>query len=462
MTSSSRTLPLRIGLAGLGNVGGGVVRLLAENTELIARRAGRPIVVTAISARDRNRDRGLDLAPYAWVDDATELAGRDDVDVVVELIGGSDGPALTLARRALAAGKALVTANKAMLAHHGLDLAAAAEAGNLTLKYEAAVAGGIPIIKALSEGMAANRIARVYGLLNGTCNYILTRMETERLDFSVVLAEAQAAGYAEADPSFDIDGIDTAHKLCILAALAFGARIDFAAVATHGIRAVELADIDQARALGFRIKLVGLAEHENGTLFQRVHPALVPLDHPLAAASGALNAVAAEGDFVGRLFFQGRGAGEGPTASAVVADLIDIARGTRGNEIARGTRGDEIARGTRGNENARGSISNPFGMPVASLAALPAAAVASRRGRYYLRLTVADRPGVLAELTAALRDHGVSIESLIQRGASANGDAMVVMVTHIAGEAEVLASLAQMAGGDSVTSAPVMMHILDF
>jgi homoserine dehydrogenase len=427
--------PLRIGLAGLGNVGGGVVKLLDQNADLIARRADRPIVVTAVSARDRNRDRGVDLSGFAWVDDATELATRDDVDVVVELVGGSDGPALTLARRTLDAGKAFVTANKAMLAHHGLDLAALAESKGVALKYEAAVAGGIPVIKGLREGMAANRIARVYGLLNGTCNYILSRMEAERLDFDVVLAEAQAAGYAEADPSFDIDGIDTAHKLSILAALAFGARIDFAGVATHGIRAVELADIDQAAALGFRIKLVGLAENEDGTLFQRVHPALVPLDHPMAAASGALNAVAAEGDFVGRLFFQGRGAGEGPTASAVVADLIDIARGITGHA---------------------------FAMPVASLTTLPAADAATRRGRYYLRLTVADRPGVLAELTAALRDHGVSIESLIQRGKAASGDAMVVMVTHIAGEAQVLASLAQMAESDAVTGAPVMMHILDF
>ncbi|PZN92082.1 MAG: homoserine dehydrogenase [Alphaproteobacteria bacterium] len=427
--------PLRIGIAGLGTVGGGVAKLLADNADLIARRAGRPITISAVSARDRNRARGVDLSAFAWVDDATELAGRDDVDVVVELIGGSDGPALTLARRTIAAGKAFVTANKAMLAHHGLDLAAAAEAAGAPLKYEAAVAGGIPVIKGLSEGMAANRITRVYGLLNGTCNYILSRMEAERLDFAVVLAEAQAAGYAEADPSFDIDGIDTAHKLSILAALAFGARIDFDAVATEGIRAVELADIDQARALGFRIKLVGLAEHDGGTLFQRVHAALVPLDHPLAAASGALNAVAAEGDFVGRLFFQGRGAGEGPTASAVVADLIDIARGIAGPA---------------------------FGMPVASLAPLPRADAASRRGRYYLRLTVADRPGVLAELTAALRDHGVSIESLIQRGHAASGDAMVVMVTHVASEAEVLASLAQMAGSDAVTGPPVMMHILDF
>ncbi|KAB7643868.1 homoserine dehydrogenase [Polymorphobacter fuscus] len=427
--------PLRIGLAGLGNVGAGVVRLLADNADLVARRADRPVVVTAVSARDRNRNRNLDLAPYAWVDDATELAGRDDVDVVVELIGGSDGPALTLARRSIDAGKALVTANKAMLAHHGLDLAARAEARGTALRYEAAVAGGIPIIKALGEGMAANRIDRVYGLLNGTCNYILTRMESERLAFATVLAEAQAAGFAEADPSFDIDGIDTAHKLAILAALAFGSRIDFGSVATQGIRAIELADLDQAAALGFRIKLVGLAENLDGTLFQRVHPALVPLDHPLAAASGALNAVAAEGDFVGRLFFQGRGAGEGPTASAVVADLVDIARGV---------------------------TTHPFGMPVAALTALPTADPASRRGRYYLRLTVADRPGVLAELTAALRDHGVSIESLVQRGQSASGDAMVVMITHVSAEVAVLASLAQMQGSDAVTGAPVMMHILDF
>ncbi len=435
MTTPSPIAPLRIGLAGLGNVGGGVVRLLAANAELIARRAGRPIIVTAVSARDRARSRGLDLGGIAWVDDATELAQREDVDVVVELIGGSDGPALTLARRTLAHGKPFVTANKAMIAHHGLDLAAQAETKGAALKYEAAVAGGIPVIKGLREGMAANRIDRVYGLLNGTCNYILTRMEAERLDFGVVLAEAQAAGYAEADPSFDIDGIDTAHKLSILAALAFGTRIDFGAVATHGIRAVELADIDQAAALGFRIKLVGLAEQNDGQLFQRVHPALVPLDHPLAAASGALNAVVAEGDFVGRLLFQGRGAGEGPTASAVVADLVDIARGITGDA---------------------------FAMPVEKLAAMPPADSASRRGRYYLRLIVADRPGVLAELTAALRDHGVSIESLIQRGHAASGDAMVVMVTHIAGEAQVVAALEQMGRSDAVKDTPVMMHILDF
>jgi homoserine dehydrogenase len=434
MTKPIQNVPLRVGLAGLGNVGGGVVKLLAANAAIIARRAGRPIVVTAVSARDRQRARDFAMDGMAWVDDATTLGERNDVDVVVELVGGADGPALTLARRTLGAGKAFVTANKAMIAHHGLELAALAEEKHIALLFEAAVAGGIPVIKGLREGMAANRIDRVYGLLNGTCNYILSRMEAERLDFGVVLAEAQAAGYAEADPSFDIDGIDTAHKLAILAALAFGARIDFAGVATQGIRAVELADIDQAAALGFRIKLVGIAEGGDGRLFQRVHPALVPLAHPLAAASGALNAVVAEGDFVGRLLFQGRGAGEGPTASAVVADLIDIARGAAGDA---------------------------FAMPVDRLASLPVADAATRRGRYYLRLVVADRPGVLAELTAALRDHGVSIESLIQRPYAASADAMVVMVTHEAGEAQVIASLAQMAASAAARAAPVMMHILD-
>ncbi len=426
--------PLRVGLAGLGNVGAGVVRLLGQNAGPIAARAGRPIAITAVAARDRSRDRGLDLGGFAWADDAAELPARDDVDVVVEVIGGSDGPALTLARRTLAAGKGLVTANKAMLAHHGLELAAAAEAAGLPLRYEAAVAGGIPIIKGLAEGAAANTITRVQGLLNGTCNYILTRMEATRRDFGAVLAEAQAAGYAEADPGFDIDGIDTAHKLSILAALAFGARIDFAGVAAEGIRALALADIDQAAALGYCIKLVGLAERDGDRLFQRVHPALVPLAHPLAGADGALNAIVVEGDFVGRLFFQGRGAGEGPTASAVVADLIDIARG---------------------------NAFPIFGMPVAALAALPRADAAARNGRYYLRLIVADRPGVLAELTAALRDHGVSIESLIQRGGPDAETAMVVMVTHQAREADVLASLAQMAASPAVAGAPVMMHILD-
>ena len=438
------TAPLRVGLAGLGTVGAGVVALLDANAGLIERRADRRIVVTAVSARDRGRDRGVDTGRFAWVDDATELAHRDDVDVVVEMIGGSDGPALVLARATLAAGKAFVTANKAMLAHHGLDLAAQAEAAGVPLKYEAAVAGGIPVIKAVREGAAANRLTRVYGILNGTCNYILTRMEAERLSFADVLADAQRLGFAEADPSFDVDGIDAAHKLSILAGIAFGARIDFAAVAAEGIRDVAAVDIDHAATLGFRIKLVALAAEVDGTLFQRVHPCLVPLAHPLAHVDGALNAVVAEGDFAGRLFFSGAGAGAGPTASAVVADLIDIARG---------------------------EVGPAFAMPTARLAALGVADTAAHVGRFYLRLTVADRPGVLAELTAALRDSGVSIESLIQRGPAAGGgkdvaatsaDVYVVMVTHAVRQSAVASALARMAASASVTARPVMMHLLDF
>jgi homoserine dehydrogenase len=314
------TKPLRIALAGLGTVGAGVIRLLDTNGALIARRAGRPIEIVAVSARDRSKDRGVDIGRFAWVDDTTALA-HADVDVVVELVGGSDGPALTLARATLGAGKSFVTANKAMLAHHGLELARAAEGANVALKFEAAVAGGVPVIKGLREGAAANEIERVYGILNGTCNFILSKMEAEGRDFADVLAEAQALGFAESDPSFDIDGVDAAHKVSLLASLAFGTQPAFADVAASGIRDVLAADIAEAASLGYRVRLIGLAESGPNGLFQRVHPHLVPVSHPLAHVIGATNAVVAEGNFVGRLLFQGAGAGDGPTASAVVADL---------------------------------------------------------------------------------------------------------------------------------------------
>jgi homoserine dehydrogenase len=424
---------LRIALAGLGTVGGGVVKLLAQNAALIERRAGRGIKIVAVSARDRTRDRGIDLSGIDWVDDTVALATRGDVDAVVELIGGSDGPALTLARATLGAGKAFVTANKAMLAHHGLELAAAAEAANTALKYEAAVAGGIPVIKGLREGAAANVIDHVYGVLNGTCNYILTTMEAEGRDFAEVLSEAQALGYAEADPSFDIDGVDAAHKLAILSSLAFGTEVDFDTIAITGIRHVLGADIAEAAALGYRVRLVGFGEANAKGLFQRVHPCLVPMGHPLAHVTGSLNAVVAEGNYVGRLLFQGRGAGEGPTASAVVADLIDIARGEYGPA---------------------------FGMPVKSLAHAKPAPAGERRGRAYLRFTVADRPGVLAELTAAMRDAGVSIESLIQRGAAPDGSVLLVMVTHEGPERSVVAALEKLEGSSSLVGPPMLMHIL--
>ena len=425
--------PLRVALSGLGTVGGGVIRLLDANRDLITRRAGRGIEVVAVSARDRSKDRGIDLTRFDWVDDTRELAAHAKADVVVELIGGSDGPALTLARATLGAGKGFVTANKAMLAHHGLELATAAETAGVPLKFEAAVAGGIPVIKGLREGAAANEIARVYGILNGTCNFILSKMEAEGRDFADVLAEAQALGYAEADPSFDIDGVDAAHKLSILASIAFGTRPAFADVAATGVRPIIAADIAEAAALGYKVRLVGVAEAGAGGLFQRVHPHLVPIDHPLAHVTGSLNAVVAEGNFVGRLFFQGAGAGDGPTASAVVADLIDIARGEFGP---------------------------PYAMPAASLTAEPKADSGERRGRAYLRFTVEDKVGVLAEIAAAMRDAGVSIESLIQRGVAADGSVIVAIVTHDGPERCVAQALEKLRGSQSLAGQPLWMPIL--
>ncbi len=427
--------PLRVALAGLGTVGGGVIKLLETNHELITRRASRPIEIIAVSARDRFRDRGLDLSNFEWCDDPVALATHAGADVIIELIGGAEGPALALGEATIANGKAFVTANKAMIAHHGIRLAMAAEAANVALKYEAAVAGGIPVIKGLREGAAANEITHVYGILNGTCNYILTTMESEGRDFGDVLADAQALGYAEADPSFDIDGVDAAHKLAILASLSFGTRLDFDAVAISGIRDIVAGDIAHARTLGFRVRLVGLADAGPDGLFQRVHPCLVPVSHPLAHVAGSMNAVVAEGNFVGRLFFEGRGAGEGPTASAVVADLIDIARGEYGPA---------------------------FAMPVASLAHPGTADSGKRIGRAYLRFAVADRTGVLAELTAAMRDAGVSIESMIQRGEAPGGGVLVVMTTHEGPESAVAEALAALAGSPSLVGKPIMMPILDF
>ncbi len=427
------TKPLRIALAGLGTVGGGVVRLLDANGELIARRAGRAIEVVAVSARDRGKDRGFDLSRFAWIDDPAELVRHPDIDVVVELVGGSDGPALALARATLGAGKSLVTANKAMIAHHGLELARAAEAAQVALKFEAAVAGGVPVIKGLREGAAANVIGSVYGILNGTCNFILSKMEAEGRDFADILSEAQALGYAEADPSFDIDGIDAAHKLSILASIAFGAQPAFGDVAATGIRHVMAADIAEAAALGYRVRLLGVADAGPHGLFQRVHPHLVPLSHPLAHVVGSTNAVVAEGNFVGRLLFQGAGAGDGPTASAVVADLIDIARGEFGP---------------------------PYAMPADALADQPAADTGERRGRHYLRFEVVDKVGVLAEIAAAMRDAGVSIESLMQRGATAGGAVLVAIVTHEVPERSVTHALEKLRGSPSLAGAPMWMHIV--
>ncbi|MXO75192.1 homoserine dehydrogenase [Altererythrobacter aerius] len=442
--------PLRIALAGLGTVGAGVIRLLASNDALVTARAGREIRIIAVSARDRSRDRGVDLSPFEWCDDMTAMACRDDIDAVVELVGGADGPALTLARNAIREGKALVTANKAMIAHHGLALAQAAEAAGVPLRFEAAVAGGVPVIKALREGAAANAIVRVQGILNGTCNYILSTMEDTGRDFGDVLAEAQALGYAEADPTFDIEGIDAAHKLAILSAIAFGARLDFASVSAEGIARVRAADIARAADLGFVIRLVGTADVENAEpgnagssparMLQRVRPCLVARDHPLAHVDGPTNAVVAEGNFSGRLLFQGAGAGDGPTASAVVADLIDIARAAADGRDA----------------------GPPFSIPADRLVPMAPSEPGDRRGRNYLRFTVADKPGVLAEIAAAMRDGGVSIESLIQQGRSTTeGEVLVVMVTHDGPERCVTDAMRLLEGSPSLTAAPLVMPILE-
>jgi len=424
--------PLRVGIAGLGTVGGGVVKLLSAQAELIAARAGRPIVVTAVSARDRGRDRGMSLECFTWHDDPVALADDPDVDVVVELIGGSDGPAKALAEKSIAAGKSVVTANKALLAMHGAALASAAEKAGLALGYEAAVAGGIPVIKVLREGLAANQVSRVAGILNGTCNYILTTMREERRDFGDVLADAQKLGYAEADPSFDVDGIDAAHKLAILAGLAFGAQIDFADLHIEGIRRISDLDISFAQELGYRIKLLGIAERTATGISLRVHPAMVPVAKPLATVDGVFNAVQLEGDFSGPVFLRGRGAGEGPTASAVVADLIDIARG----------------------------IKIPvWGQAAATLVRARITPMSAHEGAYFLRLMVVDQPGVMADVTAILRDNGISLESMLQHGRAPGESVPIVLVTHETSEAKVSAAMARIEQLPAVLEAPALIRI---
>lgn len=424
--------PLRVGIAGLGTVGVGVLRLLQDHAALIARRCGRPVVVSAVSARDRKRDRGVDLTHVRWYDDPVALAADPDIDVVAELIGGTEGVARAVCDTALEHGKAVVTANKALIAVHGGDLARKASAAGRPFGYEAAVAGGIPIIKGLREGLAANQFSRVVGILNGTCNYILTEMEKTGREFGEVLAEAQKLGYAEADPSFDVDGIDAAHKLAILAALAFNADVAFDSVYVEGIRHVTAHDIAHAAELGYRIKLLGLARRTNGALDLRVHPCMVPTDLPIAKVDGVFNAVLADGDFVQQVIMVGPGAGAGPTASAVVGDLIDIARG----------------------------LNLPvFGVPADSLEPLPVQPIARRHGAYYLRLMVVDRPGVIAAIAAIMRDHAVSVESFLQRG-RAPGDAVsVVIVTHEADEAPLLQALDEIAALDAVLEPPRMIRI---
>ncbi len=423
---------MKIGIAGVGTVGVGVIKILQQHTRLLNDRAGATFEIVAVSGRDRTKNRSVSLDGMTWYDNAVDLARDPEVEMVLELIGGSEGVAKELCLTAIEEGKPVVTANKALLAVHGTELAKRAEEKGVALNYEAAVAGGIPIVKAMREGLAGNSISRVYGILNGTCNYILTEMEETGGDFTDILQEAQHLGYAEADPSFDIDGVDAAHKLTILASLAFGTPVDFNSVYIEGIREVSALDIAFAKEFGFKIRLLGVARRTEKGIEQRVHPCMVRSDTAIANVSGVFNAVVAEGDFVDSTVYEGRGAGEGPTASAVVADVIDIAAGR---------------------------ISPTFGIPVGKMTDIPRVAVEEHVGCYYVRLTVYDRPGVIADVSAVFRDEKISIESLLQRGHAPEEAVSVVLTTHEVREASLTRALDRIGKFDHSVDMPRMIRI---
>ena len=428
--------PLRIGIAGLGTVGAGVVKILAARGRYLTAACGREIRLVAVTARDRNKDRGIDLAGVRWEDDPMALAAAGDIDLVIELIGASEGIARELVEASLKAGKHVATANKALIAHHGATLARLAETSNVALNYEAAVAGGIPIVKAMREALAGNEIRSVHGILNGTCNYILTEMETTGRDFAEVLEDAQDLGYAEADPSFDVGGIDAAHKLSILASLAFGTEVDFANVHIEGIEKISATDIAFAAEFGFKVKLLAIAEKGDGGIVQRVHPALVPVGTPLAAVSGVYNAVAVDGDRVGHLVLEGRGAGEGPTASAVISDVVDIARG---------------------------AIVPPFIVPAAQLKPPAKPLMDTHKSSFYLRLRAVDRAGSMAAITRALAEASISIERIVQRGGKGDdsGRLPVVFITHETDESTMARARALLAQHEDVAGTPLVIRIED-
>ncbi|MCC7321501.1 MAG: homoserine dehydrogenase [Rubellimicrobium sp.] len=424
------TNELRLGIAGLGTVGSGVLRILRDNAELIAARSGRRITPVAVSARDRSRDRGVNLDGLAWEDDPTALARRPDIDLFIEVMGGHEGAARASTEAALAAGKDVVSANKALLAHHGQALALAAESAGRVIRFEAAVAGGIPVIKALTEGLAANRITRVMGVMNGTCNYILTRMEETGQGYNVLFEECARLGYLEADPNLDVGGIDAGHKLSLLSAIAFGTQVDFANVEIEGITAITLDDIRHAGDMGFRIKLLGVAQMTGRGLEQRMSPCLVPAGSPLGQLQGGTNMVVLEGDAVGQIVLRGPGAGSGPTASAVMADVIDIARGIR---------------------------LPTFGQPAATLRAARAARAAVA-APYYLRLSLQDKPGALAKVARVLGDAGISIDRMRQYGHDDTA-APVLIVTHKCTRTTLDEAIAGLAGTGVVEGPPVALRI---
>ncbi|MFL5259409.1 MAG: homoserine dehydrogenase [Hyphomicrobiales bacterium] len=425
--------PLKIGIAGLGTVGSGVLDALAANADLIAKRAGRRIEVVGVSARDRSKKRSQDLAGLAWIDTPEALAANPEVDIFVELIGGGGNPAKSAVEAALSAGKSVVTANKALLARHGSALARLAEERGAGLSFEAAVAGGIPIVKTMREALVGNRIRKVFGILNGTCNFILTKMAEEGRDFADVLKEAQALGYAEADPTFDVGGFDTAHKLAILTSLAFGTKVDVDSIDIEGIEAITLDDLRNAGEMGYKLKLLGVAVASEEGIEQRVHPTLVPKHSPVADTDGVFNAVVVRGDFAGDLMLEGRGAGGHPTASAIISDIVDIACGNR----------------------------RPcFGIPARDLAPFKRAPTKAHEGGFYVALELYDRPGAVAAIASALATARISIESIVQRAPARGGStARFTLITHDTLLSSMRAALAAIEKDGHVAARPRMIRI---
>ncbi len=433
---------LKIGVAGLGTVGAEVVRLLAERIDLLGARSGRPLELAGVSARDKSKDRGVDLSNVAWFDDAVALARDPSIDLFIELIGGEEGVAYRAVAEALGARKHVITANKALLARHGNELAQLAEDNMVSLGFEAAVAGGIPIIKAIREGLAGNQISRVFGILNGTCNYILTRMEKEGLSFAEVLKDAQALGYAEADPSFDVGGHDTAHKLAILTSLAFGTRINSDAIYLEGIEEITSADISAAEDLGYRIKLLGIAVATDTGIEQRVHPTMVEKSSPIAQIEGVTNAVGIDGDVVGEVLLVGPGAGGSATASAILGDIADIAAGT---------------------------IRSPLGFPASQLKPYENARMRAHEGGYFIRLSVLDRPGAFAAIATRMAEHDISLENIIQHSLDTeaenpSGEAgeeirQVIVITHETMEKHVREALQSVQEDGNIVGKPQMIRI---
>ena len=430
---------LKIGIAGLGTVGASLVRIIQSRSNELTATCGRPIRVVAVSARDRTKDRGLDLEGIEWFDGPVDLAHKADIDVFVELIGGAEGPAQASVRAALARGLHVVTANKALLAYHGVELAEIAEEKGALLNYEAAVAGGIPVIKALRESLTGNTISRVYGIMNGTCNYILTRMEKEGLSFADCLKEAQRLGYAEADPAFDIDGNDTAHKLAILTTLAFGNRLAADDIYLEGISNISIEDIRAAADLGYRIKLLGVAQRTETGIEQRVHPTMVPLDSVIAQVDGVTNAVAIESDILGELLMVGPGAGGNATASSVLGDIADIAKSQPGTQRV-----------------------PVLGHPAKSLEPYRKAQMQSHEGGYFIRLTVQDRTGVFASVATRMAENHISLESIVQRSkqhVSPSDSQTIILVTHATTEDSIRKAVAAIKTEGYLVGEPQVIRI---